>query len=90
MWKEVEGGTTKPDPIDMESSKVYVYVRKDFESFERIDEVTGETQTCWKWLEQSVKKEDWEIYRDIIKSENDITDLQEALVELYEIVIGTE
>jgi len=90
MWYEVEFGSEKPDQIDNTSSKVYVYVRKDLEETERIDEMTGETIKFWKGLEQKIKKEDWEIYRELIKSESDITDLQEALVELYEIVVGTE
>lgn len=90
MWYEVEFGSEKPDQIDETSSKVYVYVRKDIEECERYDETTCGTIHYWKALEQKIKKEDWGIYKELAKSENDITDLQEALVELYEIVVGVE
>lgn len=87
MWYETEGGSEKPEALDTTSSKVYVYIRKNFEEHEREEE--GEENVkikYWTWLEQKIEKKDWELYQSLIKSESDITDLQEALVELYEIV----
>lgn len=85
MWIESENSdSTKPLEIDNTSSRAYVYVRKDFEEVPAYDQEGTQIGTHWKYKENKVNREDWETYTDIINTQNDITDIQLALVELYE------
>lgn len=85
MWIESENSdSTKPLEIDNTSSRAYVYVRKDFEEVPTYDQEGTQIGTHWKYKENKVNREDWETYTDIINTQNDITDIQLALVELYE------
>lgn len=82
MWQTVESGSM-PTEIDDTSSEVYVYIRKNIEKVE--DEEKG---TYYTYLEQKIKKEDWDMYRQILTNTSDLSDIQDALVELAEMVVG--
>ena len=82
MWKLAENGSNiKPDQVDDTSSRIYVYVRKEFKEIPNHGEEEG---THWQYLEKKILKTDWEVYSDILSAQTDITDIQLALCELYE------
>lgn len=83
MWYYSEA-TTPPQQIDDTSSKKYVYVTKDAEEFER--EIDGETVTMYRWQEQKIAKADWELYQSVMKNTGDISDANDALIELAELI----
>ena len=85
MWYYSEA-TTPPLPIDNKTSKKFVYVTKDVEEFER--EIDGEIMTMYRWREQKIPKEDWEIYRTAMQNTTDIADLTDAVIELAGILGG--
>lgn len=68
MWRVVENSSSvKPEAIDRNLSERYVYVRKDFEEVQNLDQdgkPTGETH--WRYLEQKIPVSDWEIYQTAI------------------------
>ena len=69
MWRKSENGDmTRPPEIDTTSSKVYVYVRKDFE----IVETSGDIGAHWRWDECKIPKEDWEVYAKTIELERTV------------------
>lgn len=80
MWKTVESGVM-PEVVDETSSKTYVYVRKD------IKEVKREDDTIYEYQEQAIKKEDWELYQTINNHTNELSDVEDALMELAEIIM---
>lgn len=82
MWYAVESGI-KPSEIDNTSSEIYVYLRKDIVKVE--DEEKG---TYYEYLEQKIKKDDWDMYKQIISNTSDLADVQDALIELAEMVVG--
>ena len=86
MWKYVENSdSTKPSEVEENTSKTYVYIRKDFVEIPESEGEQGQTVPAhWGYYEQKVKKEDWNLYKDIIDVQSDITDIELALVELYE------
>lgn len=90
MWYKSETGNTEiPSEVDTTSSRVYVYLRKDFERKTREPMQEGEEPTeYWEYMEQKIKKEDWEMYQSLIQNENNITDTQMAVCELYEMLMG--
>ena len=78
----------KPSAFDEDTSHYVVFVRKDFEQKEITDEQTGEKRMVWEWMETKIPKEDWEVYKQCLENAQDITDLQLALVEVYEQIGG--
>ena len=89
MWKTAENGdSVKPSEIDRTSSSVYVYVRKDFEELPSYDIDGEQVGTHWRWLETTIPVEDWDMYTKVITNESDLTDVQLALCELYEMIGG--
>lgn len=87
-YKSSNSDNTKPSEIDETSSKVVVYVRKDFVEVPTLDIDGKENGTHWEYMEKKVKKEDWEIYTKVISDEGEITDAQLAICELYEMFMG--
>lgn len=85
-YKSSNNDSTKPSEIDETSSKVVVYIRKDFAEVPTLDIDGKEIGTHWEYMEKKVKKEDWEIYTKVISNEGDITDAQLAICELYEMI----
>lgn len=82
MWYESES-TVMPLEVDNTSSSVYVYVRKD------IEEVTDEEKGIYyTYKEQKIKKEDWELYKTLNNHTTELSEVEDALMELAEIIIG--
>lgn len=77
MWYQSENSdSTKPSEIDTTSSQSYNYVRKDFEELPIYDQLGQQIGTHWRYLENKVKKEDWEIYNSLSKQEADIASVE--------------
>lgn len=85
MWyKNENGNSLKPAALDTESSRVYVYVRKNFE----LVAATDDHPEHWQWQEQKIKHEDWAIYQQTIDNSTALDDVYAALTELAEIIAG--
>ena len=85
MWYQNQNGSEdKPVALDRNSSKVYTYVRKDFELIPATEEVPAH----WIWQEMKVKKEDWGVYEQVLEHDNALDDVYAAITELAELVIG--
>lgn len=85
MWKLTENSNSeKPLEIDEVSSQTVVYVRKDFKEIPILDEEGEEIGTKWQYMENTIPNTDWETYKKLLDTQVDITDIQLALVELYE------
>lgn len=76
--------TVNPALIDTNSSKKYVYVRRNVELRERVDEMTGDTVTYYAFEEQKVDKSVYDIFKSNNENSERITDIELALVEIYE------
>lgn len=87
-WQHRHDRGEEPPMIDETSSHYTVLVTKNHAPFEEVDEMTGETVTGWDYDETRIPKEDWEVYKQCLENTNDITDLQLALVEVYEQIGG--
>ena len=78
--------TVNPALIDTNSSKRYVYVRRNVEQHERIDEMTGETVTYYSFEEMKIPRDVYDIFVKTDALENEILDTQEALTAIYEMI----
>ena len=72
-WVKVHGSQTeKPTEFETETSSVFVYQRRNIE---RVNDL-------WEYEERKMNRDE---YREILK-ENEITQLQLAVCELFEIL----
>ena len=62
--------SVRPEPVVMESSAVYNYVRRNIQEEER--EENGETVTVFTYEEEKVRKENWELYEEVAQQRADI------------------
>ena len=89
-WYKVElWGIPEPAPIDDKASKKYVYVRKDIHAEKiPVPNMEGEIEMLdgYVYYEQKIKKEDWELYQTVMQNTADISDADDALVELAELI----
>lgn len=78
-----------PELIDTGSSPTTVYLRKDIREVERKDETTGETRTEYHYMEKEYSKIE---YMLLTNSDNTgrISDIEDAVVELAEMIVGGE
>ena len=84
-YKSGNGENVKPPAI--EEGKTYMYVRKDFE----LIPAKGEDEHFiipehWEWMEQKIRKEDWEFYQTLTDHTATLSDVEDALIELAEII----
>lgn len=85
MWYHTANGTaTQPPQLDKNSSKVYVYVRKNF----TLIPAQEDNAAHWEWDEIKIKKEDWAIYETIMAHDGALDDIYAALTELAELIVG--
>ena len=83
MWREVENGSRdKPADVDTTSSKVYVYVRRNFELVPE----TEDTPTHYRWEEMKIPKEMLGISQSVMAHDIALNDVYDALTELAEII----
>ena len=80
MWQIVYG-SSEPSTVDSTSSSKYVYLRRNIQRV--AIETEGGSYDCWQYEEQKLTKDEYRISQ--LEDEN--TNLQLALTELYEKVI---
>lgn len=78
--------TVNPALIDANSSKKYVYVRRNVEQHERIDEMTGDTVIYYTFEEMKIPRDVYDIFAKTDALESEILDTQEALADIYEMI----
>ena len=76
--------SVNPALIDDNSSKKWVYVRRNVEQHERESEITGETEIYYTYEEQKVDKSVYDIFKSNNENSERITDIELALTEIYE------
>lgn len=79
-WEIVTSSGPKPSELDTISSKVYNYIRKDFEQIEVVYD--GIKTYEWQYKECKVLKEDWDIFVQVMDNTSDIAMIEDALCEL--------
>lgn len=83
MWKRSENGTTeKPAALEIDTSKRWNYVRRNFV----LVEAAEDRPAHWEWEEKKVLKEDWETYMQVADHSDALEDVYAALTELAEII----
>lgn len=83
MWyKNGNGDSIKPQALDTTSSKLYNYIRKDF----NLIPATEEIPEHWEWMENKVEKKDWETYMQVADHTVALDDVYAALTELAELI----
>lgn len=80
MWYKSEYSVW-PLEFDESSSGEYVYVRKNISQQENED-----GNVIYVCDEQKVNKKDWELYKKILSHDIEITEVQDALIELSQII----
>ena len=84
MWYNVEYSNI-PLEVDDISSSEYVYVRRNITKKEKKNEDDiGIVYTC---EEQKVPKKDWELYEKVLSHNVELTEIQDALIELAGIIM---
>ena len=85
MWYHNENGSLdKPAAIDTTSSKIFVYVRRNFNQVEAQGE---ENPAHWEWEEAQISKDALVIYQEHNEA---LDDVYAALAELAELIVGEE
>lgn len=79
MWYKSESNI-KPDTIDVGSSQVYVYVRKNITETVRENEETSEV--IWTYDEARIPKDIYDIFKTQEKNTQDISDIEEVVAEI--------
>jgi len=76
----------QPAELDTEISRVYVYQRRNIERVTVEDEIFGANE-FWQYEERKLTREEWANMR-AAALEEELTQAQLALVELYEQIGG--
>ena len=74
----------KPDVIDV--GKTFIRVRKDFVLIPEKGKDEHKIPAHWEWMEQKIRKEDWEFYQTLTDHTATLSDVEDALIELAEII----
>ena len=87
MWYENSNGSAvRPSDIDMTSSKLYGYIRKDI----RLVEGNGEDEAPhYVWQEMRVPREVLGVCRQTLEHEGALDDVYAALSELADLIVST-
>lgn len=83
MWNHTEY-TNKPTEIDNTSSSTSVYIRKNISFVE----ATEERDAHWECDEQIIPKSDWVLYEKLLHHDSEISDVEDAIIELAELIGG--
>ena len=85
MWtKQSSINDVKPPEID--EGKTFIRVRKDFVLIPEKGEDEHKIPAHWEWMEQKIRKEDWEFYQTLTDHTATLSDVEDALIELAEII----
>lgn len=90
-WKTVRGSQAeKPGEFDAASSPTTVYQRRNVKRV-TVDSMDGAAAELWEYEERTMSHEEFAALlaqMDAAKFEDELTDVQLALVELYEMIGG--
>ena len=85
-WKKTESAV-RPSELDAASSKTVNYVRKNITEVER-EQPDGSKMTMYEYDELEVPKTDWLLFNELSESATRITDIEDAVIELAEMIGG--
>ena len=85
-WKKTESAE-RPAELDTTSSKTVNYVRKKITEVER-EQPDGTTMVMFEYEELAVPKADWLLFNELSESATRITDVEDAVIELAEMIGG--
>ena len=85
-WKKAESAE-RPAELDTTSSKTVNYVRKNITEVER-EQPDGSKMTMYEYDELEVPKADWLLFNEMSESATRITDVEDAVIELAEMIGG--
>lgn len=87
MWYESSNdNNVKPEAVDMESSRKWAYVRKNFRMVEEAESDGRTIPAHWEWLEMKLPKEALAIYTQGVENAGNVDVLTEAILEMSEII----
>ena len=81
-WYEAYS-SEKPEQVDF-TSKKWVRIRKDIE-FVPGDDII---ERHYKYLQKKIKREDWDLFKEVQNHGSEIDDVMDALVELADTIVG--
>ena len=84
-WKKAES-TVRPAELDTTSSRKFNYVRKNIVEEQR--ETEQGTITMYVYDELKVAKADWELFETVSESAIRISEVEDAVIELAELIGG--
>ena len=84
-WKKAESAI-RPAELDTTSSRKYNYVRKNIMEEQR--ETEQGTITMYVYDELKVAKADWELFETVSESAIRISEVEDAVIELAELIGG--
>ena len=85
MWYK-SGNDSNIKPPEIDEGKTFIRVRKDFVLIPEKGEDEHKIPAHWEWMEQKIRKEDWEFYQKTYENSSEIEDCNNALMELYEMI----
>ena len=87
MWYSNENsGIEKPGAVDSVSSKVYAYIRKDFEEIPESGSGEEVIPAHWRWQEMKIPKSALAIWQSAQSNSDALDDVYAALTELAELI----
>ena len=85
MWTK-QSSINDVKPPEIEDGKTFICVRKDFVLIPEKGEDEHKIPAHWEWMEQKIRKEDWEFYQTLTDHTATLSDVEDALIELAEII----
>ena len=89
MWHRNEtGGLVAPSEVDLTSSKLYVYVRKNITFYPETGEGAETREAHFEWDEMKIPREMWAVCESVFGHDTALDDIYDALTELAEMIVG--
>ena len=85
MWTK-QSSVNDVKPPEIQEGKTFIRVRKDFILIPEKGEDEHKIPAHWEWMEQKIRKEDWEFYQTLTDHTATLSDVEDALIELAEII----
>ena len=85
-WNRTESAE-RPDELATKISKKYNYIRKNITEVQK-EQPDGSTMTMYEYDELEVLKTDWELFETVSESATRISEVEDAVIELAELIGG--
>lgn len=67
IWKKTDGyQSEEPGALDITSSDVYVYLRRNIQPHTKVDPMSGDEIDFWRYEEAKITKKEYEQYSDTL------------------------